>query len=273
VVLVVGLALGIGVARVTFAGDGGGAASTPMRRTDTAVTLPELAAVDVPPAGIAAPDPRSAVEGFLEAEAARDFGRSWGLLAAEDRVRYGSPAAWVAAHEAIPPVTGFLVEAAGDDGAVAALLELRPGLDGVLGLVPARAESTWQTVNEDGGWRVAFGLSSLRPLHPSDAGAVDAALSWVQDRQACQDRPARQHGALVGVTGLADRLCDAAGVPQAAGPGRLPAADAARFVSAYGPDVVDWARTVDIDGAVPLRAVLAPIGDDWFVVGVLPPTP
>lgn len=274
-VLAGGMALGLGAARLAFeegSGDRraveGGA---PGARDVSA--LPESAASAVPPGGAPATDPIAAVSAFLTAEVASDFESSWSLLASEDRARYGSPAGWVAAHEAIATVTGFTVGADIGGGEVRVQLTMRAGLDGVLGLVPARAESTWAVVPEDGGWRVAFGRSVRVPVLPDDAAAADAAAAWARDRQRCDDEPAGQHGTLVGTVGLADRLCDAAGTPQANAPERLPASDTTRFVSAFGPDVVDWARTVALDGVVPMRAVLAPIGDRWIVVGVLPPIP
>jgi hypothetical protein len=47
--------------------------------------------------------------------------------------------------------------------------------------------------------------------------------------------------------------------------------DAAPLQTSFGADVVTWARTVQVDGPVPLRAVLAPLDDAWTVVGVLAP--
>jgi hypothetical protein len=51
----------------------------------------------------------------------------------------------------------------------------------------------------------------------------------------------------------------------------LAQADAPPLQTSFGADVVTWARTVQVDGPVPLRAVLAPVDDTWTVVGVLGP--
>jgi hypothetical protein len=48
--------------------------------------------------------------------------------------------------------------------------------------------------------------------------------------------------------------------------------DAAPLQTSFGADVVSWARTVTVEGPVPLRAVVAPVDDTWTVVGVLPPS-
>jgi hypothetical protein len=41
--------------------------------------------------------------------------------------------------------------------------------------------------------------------------------------------------------------------------------------NSFGADVVSWARTVTVEGAVPLRAVVAPVDDRWLVIGLLGP--
>lgn len=279
--LVVGLVAGLVVARLAFTDNErpeartavGGEPISPETEPISPETLSATAVGNIPASGEAAPDPLSAVEGFLAAEAAGDFARSWSLLSGDDRARFMSAAGWEAAHEQIPPVTGFQAGEAGADGSVAVLLQLKAGLDGVLGLVPARAESTWRTTAEDGGWRVAFSRSELRPLYLDDGGATDAAVSWARARQGCDTRPAEQHGSLVGVPGLASQLCDTAGEPTSTELSRLPSADATRLISAFGAGVVDWARIVHLDGPVAMRAVLAPVGQRWLVVGVLPATP
>ena len=46
------------------------------------------------------------------------------------------------------------------------------------------------------------------------------------------------------------------------------AADAAPFLAAFGPEVGIWARVVDVETPIALRLVLAPIGEQWRVVGV-----
>jgi hypothetical protein len=268
-VLLVGVALGVALAAVAFAPDEErdvAGAAAPDRGPPP--TLPTRSDPPVAAGGAPATDPTAAVEGFLLAESAADFEASWRWLAAEDRQRWTTAAAWVAAHEAFAPITGFSVRAAPDaDGRVLVDLHLRAGLDNVLGLVPPRADATFATVAEDGGWRVAFTRSTSEPRYADEAGATDAARSWAEARQRCDDGP--EYGNLVGLTGLADRLCGADGVVAAGAPGPLPDVDATRFVSAFGPGVLAWSRTVELQGPAPLRAVLAPVDDQWLVIGVL----
>ena len=44
-------------------------------------------------------------------------------------------------------------------------------------------------------------------------------------------------------------------------------------VAAFGDQSSDWARVVTVSGSHPLRAVLAPLGDTWIVIGVLAAPP
>ncbi|MBA2280019.1 MAG: hypothetical protein H0W25_02140 [Acidimicrobiia bacterium] len=268
--LAAGLLVGLVIAYVAF-GRGG---STPLQAASNAdappITLAEAPPADIPPGGEPATDPRAAITAFLQAESEGDFLASFGLLAAGDRAAYVTPARWQAGHEAIPPVVGFELRPGGDGPTVDVLLRLRAGLDGVLGLVPAEATSTWTAVAEDGGWRVDFGATTVQPRLLDDSGVAPAAAEWAAARQDCTDG-VREHGTLVGTTGLADDLCGVTSVAPSATASALPAVDAARFVSAYGPDATTWARVVAIDGTVPLRAVLAPIDDRWVVIGVLSP--
>ncbi len=268
-----GLVVGLVVARLAFAEDDARITAEP-RRDGTAVdTLPDTPAGPIPASGAPASSPVSAVEGFLAAEATGDFARSWALLAAEDRARFLTPAGWEAAHEQIPPVTGFQVGPIAEDESVPRCCSSRP--DSMASSVSYRL-----ALSPRGGphqrtaaGAVAFSRSELRPLHLDDGGATGAALAWALDRQACDDRPPSQHGALVGVPGLATQLCGTTGEPSAAALSALPPADATRFVSAFGAAVTDWARVVHLDGPVAMRAVLAPVGEQWLVVGVLPATP
>jgi len=268
-VLVVGVALGVALAAVTFAPDADRDVTGAPAPTDAPPpTLPARPDALVAAGAAPATGPVAAVEAFLLAESAADFEASWRLLAAEDRQHWSTAATWVAAHEAFAPITGFAVRGGADgDGLVPVELQLRAGLDNVLGLVPPRADATFATVAEDGGWRVAFTRSTSEPRYADDVGATDAARSWAEARQRCEDAP--EYGNLVGLTGLADRLCRAEGVVAAGAPTPLPDVDATRFVSAFGPGVLAWSRAVELQGPAPLRAVLAPVGDQWLVIGVL----
>lgn len=256
-------------------------------RDDPAVAASTLAAVegrtfdDVPPA---APDaepvaaepastPSEALERFLAAEVAGEPDRSFALLSTAGRAAYRSPAAWQASHAGFFPIMDYSlvgVNDAGDSTEVVTDVRYRPSLDEVIGLVPARAEVTWAVVKEAGGWLVDFDGAEVSPRFPADAKALTAVERWARSRQDCEEADEYSAG-LVGLSKLADSLCDARGRLTFGDVAPLDSDDSAAMVSAFGAPAVTWARTVRITGPVDLTAVLAPMGDRWLVVGVLAP--
>ncbi len=256
-------------------------------RDDPAVAASTLAAIegrtfdDVPPA---APDaepvpaepastPSEALERFLAAEVAGKPDRSFALLSTAGRAAYRSPAAWQASHAGFFPIMDYSlvgVNDAGDSTEVVTDVRYRPSLDEVIGLVPARAEVTWAVVKEAGGWLVDFDGAEVSPRFPADAKALTAVERWALSRQDCEEADEYSAG-LVGLSKLADSLCDARGRLTFGDVAPLDSDDSAAMVSAFGAPAVTWARTVRITGPVDLTAVLAPMGDRWLVVGVLAP--
>ncbi|CAN5914725.1 hypothetical protein BH23ACT10_BH23ACT10_05740 [soil metagenome] len=279
-ILVAGLGLGFVIALLLL-GRGPAASSGAVDdAVRSAVTAAPSVAAD-PPDGddavASSPDAasgRAAVEGFVAAEIAGDLSRSFSFLSGADREEFATAAGWESAHaDLLPQITGFEPAGVttGDDGVeVTGTLMLEPALDEVVGLVPATADVTWVAVEDASGrWGVDLGASSFEPRYPPEAGAQDAALEWARARQRCE-RAAEYDEGLVGTTGPADRLCDAAGDIDVGTAQRLDDLDAPPFQAAFGDDVTTWARVVDVTGPVDLRVVLAPIGDDWLVIGALP---
>jgi hypothetical protein len=231
---------------------------------------------DVEPPAAPAPTPAAAVTEFLDAETAGDYASSYGRLSAPDRLRTGSRSEWTNLHAQLPTIRGFTLgetrsTPAGAD--IDADVQLKPGLDTIVGLVPARARAAWIAVAEDGGWRVDFDNSTLVPEYPPDAAAVDDATSWVSAQTQCRRAPQIRDG-LLGAPALAGDLCGAHGpvrvgtaAPLQAGTGVEP------FVAAFGPDVFTWARAIPVASPAPMSVVLAPIGDRWVVIGVLESLP
>jgi hypothetical protein len=277
-----GIALGLGVAvgASTLTGNDETAAPAAFGRQ----ALPEGSEPLLDPSRLAevegprtrADSPRQAVEAFLSAEQSGDHKASFGYLADPVRLDYGSPASWAADHpDALPPVTGFDIEGAtsGDapTAAVSTLTRYRSSLDAVSGLVPARAATSWATVREDGGWAVDLAATTQSPILPPDDAAIPAVQAWAEGLQACEV-PAEELGELRGRANLARELCQAPGDVRVGTVGPLAQMDAAPLQTNFGADVVVWARTVTLDGPVPLRAVVAPVEDTWTVVGVLDPT-
>ena len=230
----------------------------------------------VEPPAAPADTPVAAVTGFLDAEATGDFAASYGTLSAPDRLRAGSRSEWATAHAQLPIIRSFTLgetRFAPDRSEIDAEVELRPALDTIVGLVPARAHAVWIAVAEDGGWRVDFDNSSLAPEYAPDAAAVDAATSWISARAECRRAPQYRDG-LLGVPALATDLCGARGPvrvgpasPLRAGTGVEP------FVAAFGAEVFTWARAVPVQSPTPMSVVLAPIGERWVVIGVLESLP
>lgn len=255
-----------------------GATGDDTRPSVSALDLPTTAAEQVaappPPSGEPvriedASSPQAAVEGLLGAEARGDFTASYAFLSEADRIAWPTPAAWVAAHAELPPITGYTVEEVRDD-TVVTLLALRSELNPVVGLVPARSRATWRAVEEDGGWRVLYGTATASPLYPGDEGVGDAVSRWARARQRCATE-AQQEGSLVGAPALADRLCGADGELALGQPGLLTdGPETTPLLNAYGPEVFTWARVVPVVDPVEMLVVTGPIDDRWRVVGVLP---
>jgi hypothetical protein len=263
--LVVGAAFATGVgATAAMAARG----DEPAARAETPpATVP--ASAEAPLRSVSATSPEDAVRGFLTAEQAGDYEASYDFLSDTDRAGFGTAEGWVASHaDYVPPVEGFEIEAA-DAQTVVTLVRYTPSLDAVVGLVPAQARVTW-AVTEGQAFGIDLELTTAEALHPSDEGAPAAVLAWAEQRQACAPRPDGQwSGDLLGAPALAEALCAAAGTPAVGVPALLGPAEGAPFSATFGDEVAAWARVVPVDGPVPLRAVVAPLGDDWVVVGVL----
>lgn len=272
VAVVGGLALGIGLT-LAFTGNGD-QASEPV---DTVPVTPPVAADDNGTgAATSAATPRAAVEGFLGAEIDGDLAASFGFLSAEARSGFGSPAGWVAAHpDILPPVTGYEVreadEPSGEVDRAQVVTEVRfvPGLDEVRGLVTERATVTWATVTDDGSWSIDLASTTVEPIYLSDESASAAVVTWAEAHQACEPAPT-WGGSLRGSPALAERLCGQEGQVEVQPPSPLTSVDSGPFLAAFGPRVGDWARVVAVTAPVELRAVVAPIGQEWLVIGVLP---
>jgi hypothetical protein len=260
-----GLALGIG-ATITLSGDDDGSQAVAPELSDP--TTPESVDREAPP-GASVSSPEAAVEGFLRAEAAEDFEASFAFLSATARSEFGSPAGWISNHaDRVPPVVEFQVEEV-DDDEVVTLVRFEPSLDQIQGLVAERARVTWATSDDGGSWGVDLASSTSEPLHPSDDAAPGAVRAWAEGHQEC-GTPRTWDGNLQGSPALAERLCGQEGTVEVGPALPLAPVDAGPFLAAFGPDVGEWARVVAVTAPVELRAVVAPIGQEWLVIGVLP---
>lgn len=273
-----GVAVGVAVAVGASALTGSGDAPTTFGRAETgdssSLLDPDRLA-EVEGARERADSPQAAVEEFLSAEQSGDFARSFAYLADPVRVEYGTAQAWAADHpDALAPVTAFEfdgdVVGGGGRAEVPTLTSYRSSLDPVVGLVPARARTRWVAVQEDDGWAVDVSATSQQPVLPPDDEAAGVVQAWAEEQQRC-GQPVQYPAGLRGRDDLARQLCGASGSVQATRVGSLQQIDAAPLQNSFGADVVSWARTVTVEGAVPLRAVVAPVDDRWLVVGLLGP--
>lgn len=268
-----GLALGVGL---TLALTRGGDAGTPLADAGEPDDLNAPEVLDAPP-GADAPNPRPAVEGFLDAEIARDFTTSFGFLSAGARAEYASPARWIANHaDVLPPIVSYEIEGieGGGDGQsraeVVALVTAIPSLDQVVGLVPERLRVRWVTFATDGSWGVDLAASSFEPLYPPVEEAAPAVQKWAEATQACAEAPTWE-GNLIGSPALAESLCGADGEVRVDGADPPDDVEVAPLLAAFGPEAGEWARVVPVRAPVALKVVVAPIGQQWLVIGVLPP--
>ncbi len=258
-----GLALGIGATIALTTDDETPVA--PPELTDPVTTVPTD---EEAPPGASATSPEAAVEGFLGAEVAENLEASFGYLSADARSEFGSPAGWIANHaDLVPPVVGYEVEEV-DDDEVVTLVRFEPGLDQIQGLVAERVRVTWATSEDGGSWGVDLFSSTQEPLHPSDDSAPAAVRAWAEGHQDC-GTPRTWDGNLQGSPTLAERLCGQEGQVEVGPPLPLGSIDAGPFLAAFGPEVGEWARVVAVTAPVELRAVVAPIGQEWLVIGVL----
>jgi hypothetical protein len=278
---------------VAWAAIGG---SAPPSRRDPAVAVNDPAAFtipfgeqpassDVPPSPApasdgGAPSPAEAVDAFLRAEEAGRFDESFLLLSTADRAAYRSAAYWAQAHTTLPPivehrVTSGEVARSDDVVEVPASLALEPAIDEIAGLVPGQADATWTAVRESGLWRVSLADSVLTARWPDESEAPADVRSWATGAQECDGRTSdvERPGGLIGSASLADDLCGTDGRVRLGPVAPLDPIDAASYTAAFGEDIVDVARVVPVLSPVELRAVVAPLGDKWLVVGALPPPP
>jgi ketosteroid isomerase-like protein len=275
--LVVGLGGGLLIARAggpAASGDAPEAAAGASEETDGAQAPPVATPTGKPVTAETEDAARQVVEQFLDAEANADFEASFDLLASSDREELGPEARWRRQHADLPPVAEHeVLDVREVDGRVEVVTDvtLVSSLNEFTGLTPARGRATWTVAEEDDGWRVRYTDSVLEPRYPDDAPVVDTALAWASARQSCDPAPP-EHERMLGIPRLGLALCGSDGRVTAGEMTDLPeGADAEVFVSAYGPDVYSWSRVVPLAGPVPMRVVLAPVGDAWQVIGIMRP--
>lgn len=281
-VVVIGLLLGFAVAALVLREERPSNFSGPASVETIDLPAAGATAAVAPVVGPAAIDEptsaRAALERFLDAEIDRRSDVSFALLDADTAREFGTVAAWQSqrANRLLPEaftVTSTTPTASGVDVLVAATRT--PGVNPLNGLVPARSDEVWRVRNADGAWRVERGRpAEVRPMLPPAAAAVGVARTWLARSGACdaEGMAALQlPGAPLGAPGLAAEPCDRVESFSAAS-ASVPLAELSNstvFVSAFGPGVGRWARAVVVDGEPRFTIVLAPLGDEWRVMGLV----
>ena len=281
-VVVIGLLFGFAVASLIFREEApsnfSGAPSVDRIDLPAAGAIASVTPV-LAPAAIEEPgSAESALRQFLDAEIARRSDVSFALLDDRTATRFGTVAAWQSqrANRLLPEsftVTSTTPTASGADVTIEA--RRTPAITPLNGLVPAQSTEIWRVDNGSGRWRVQSGQpADVRPVLPSDAAAVDVARAWLAAAEACE-QPAmaasQLGGALLGSPALAAAPCDRPESFSASGDAVVLAeqSNSTVFVSAFGPGVGRWARAVAVDGDPRFTIVLAPLGDEWRVMGLV----
>jgi hypothetical protein len=219
------------------------------------------------------PTPGDAVKHFLDARVAGRSDDAWRVVSDRDHREFPEAIDWEDANGVLPRVTGYTIglpQAIGDRGQVTGTVSYAPSLDQIAGDVPAHANTTWVVVRERGNWHVSVSESDTEPLYPPDTEAVPVARAWVAAKQQCTT-VSQWDGPFVGEADVAARaLCHARGDVQVGAVRELDDTAAAEsFIAAFGGDVFSWARVVPVMAPTQLDLVLAPIGDQWSVIGAI----
>jgi hypothetical protein len=283
VLLVVAIGVGAGVGAVAVF-QGGGPSHRPATPSVAAFRFPTPGAIHPFATDSAAAEPfaeptsaRGALEAFLGAERDGLTARSYALLTTADQQDVGSAAAFAASSVDRPPPVAFIItsEAATPEGEqVSVDVSRRPSLDQFSGFVSARATQVWRVIRQGSTWRVAAEPVAENPTLPPIATAAAVVERWLQASAACDRAGAaslQEASDLIGPEDLVAAPCRERGSWSVAGSlvtlDRAP--DVQAFVEAYGPDVGTWTRLVPVRGKrTHFLAAVAPLGDDWRVMGV-----
>ncbi len=209
----------------------------------------------------------------MSAEQRGDDAASFVLLSDEARATYKDIHRWRDRRNELPTVTGYQLQGRGAvPNSLVALVDHTASLDPFRGLSAAQDRETWVGRKEHGGW-VLDADPQTDLILPSDRTAPAAAVSWAQAAESCDQAKAVTYQAvnpLLGVATAPTQLCGHHVTFSASQPRPLDGTLAAQdLVAQYTSDSLAWARIVTVTGADhPFDAVMAPIGDEWQVVGI-----
>jgi hypothetical protein len=283
--MIVGLLAGIGVFVIPRAFDAAGAARPyPLDRERSLTTFPrgvgrltDPTTTTTTPSPLVPPalktlTPLDGLHRFLDARVAGDDDSAWRFVSDRDHRQFPEAVDWEDANGVLPRVTGYTLGTpvvTGDRARVPGAIAYEPVLDEIAGNVPAAADTNWVVVREGGVWHVALAESEIRARRPADTGAEAAARVWATARQQCTTA-AQWREFLGNADDRVDALCHSRRAVTVGRVRELDDTDSAEpFLAAFGGDVFSWARVVPLASPVHLDLVLAPIGEQWFVIGAI----
>jgi len=211
-----------------------------------------------------------AVDAYIKAEIAGDFAGSWALLSAEDRDDIGTFNAWNDQHSVAPRLIFSSVVATAPGEPVVTEATFEPRIDETVGVIAGGARITWAVVSENGGFTIDRSGTKADAHYPGDSLAPGDAQEWLEGVRR-DEPPTGYRGTLLGEPDLVAALRDADGRFRPTTTIELDDWATPELVTnAFGPGASTWARVVHFDGPIGFDAVLAPYGDRWVVVGVVP---
>ena len=218
------------------------------------------------------PTREGAVRSLLEAEQRGDHDASFHFLSSMALKAYPDAESWGKRRMDAPEITAFTINSTQKDVVVTTVMH-QPGLDPFVGLRAAKETQRWHVTREGGGWLVDGDPDVTFDL-PSDGTAAVVALQWAKAVQACDEKKAsglQVDGDLLGGPTTPVGLCKSSATLTASkAESTRPGPATSELVSQYGDNALSWSRTVEIDGGPnAVLVLLAPIGSDWRVLGLL----
>ena len=217
------------------------------------------------------PSVTTAVHALLAAEERSDHVGSFALLDADGRKAYPDVAKWERRRSQLPAVTGFTVQAGPRPATALAVVDHKPGLDPFIGLSPAQDRQVWTGRRTGGGWLLDPDPQT-DPVLPADDAAPPVAKSWASAVQACDKARAKTFegvDTLFGTSTEAAKLCGSTGEVTVGATERLASGPSSQdIVAQYSTDALAWTRVVRVTFPHSFQIVLAPIGNQWRVIGI-----
>ena len=217
-----------------------------------------------------------AVTTFLDALIARDYANAFAQLSPLEQARVSSPQR-LAAETAPFGLIAFTISAS-TPGSVTTEFVQTARVSDIDGVIAPAATVVFPIATENGVFTVGWSRRTVVSHHPersatSDSEVSAAVLEWADAAQRCSASPLQYSAGLIGVTGLADRLCKSTGTPVVEAVGDLDALDEPQpVIDGFGSSAMTWARVVRLKEPVDMNVVVAPDAGHWTVIAIARPS-